>query len=267
MAGRPRPLNPGTSGLAVFGSMLRKYRESAGYTITELGSKINNSASTISDTEHGKSRCDRSLAENADRELSTGGSLTHLWDLLVKGAIYPRWFDWPTYEARATTLRSFQGCVIDGLLQAESYALAVLHGDEAAVEGRMGRQAILTREDPPPPFVVCLLNEGVLAHQIGSHQVMHDQLMHLVASVSDRVCIQVVPNGVARPEVTGAFVLATLEDRSEIAYIETAARGISTGDKQDLTTLSESFDRIRSQALPVDMSMDLIRRTAEEKWT
>src|SRR3954454_25389563 len=115
MAGRPKPLHPGTSSLAVFGAMLRMYRESGGYKIVEFSSMINNSPSTISDTEHGKSRCDRSLAENADRELKTGGALAHLWDLLVKGAVYPRWFDWPMYEATATTLRTFQLSVIPGL--------------------------------------------------------------------------------------------------------------------------------------------------------
>ncbi|MGI8329626.1 DUF5753 domain-containing protein [Actinomadura scrupuli] len=256
MAGRPKPLNPGSSGLAVFGSMLRMYRESGGYKLVEFGSMINNSAGTISDTEHGKSRCDRSLAESADRELQTGGALAHLWDLLVKGAVYPRWFDWPMYEARATTLRTFQLLAIYGLLQTDDYARALLHGDEAAVEARMNRQAILTRQEPPPPFIICVMNEAALWYQVGTPKVMHDQLMHLVASASDRICIQVVPNGADRPEVTGAFVLATLEDRSEVSYIETAARGISTGDKQDLTTLSESFDRIRAQALPAQMPLE-----------
>jgi transcriptional regulator with XRE-family HTH domain len=100
MAGRPKPLTAGGSGLAAFGSMLRMYRQAAGLNITQFGTKINYSASTISETEHGKSRCDRLLAERADTELGTGEALTHLWDLLVKAIVYPKWFDWPAYEAR-----------------------------------------------------------------------------------------------------------------------------------------------------------------------
>jgi hypothetical protein len=62
-------------------------------------------------------------------------------------------------------------------------------------------------------------------------------------------------------------VLATLEDRSEVAYVETSARGITTGEPQDLATLAERFEAIRSRALPVDQSLELIARTAEERWT
>jgi hypothetical protein len=156
--------------------------------------------------------------------------------------------------------------VVDGLLQTPEYARAVLAGNEVATGARMGRQHILAREEPPPPYLVCVLNEGVLHHQIGSPQAMHDQLAHLVACVSARISIQVVPNSVDRPEVNGAFHLATLDDGSEMAYMETAARGISTGSREDIRTLNESFDRVRSQALPVKMSMDLITRTAEERW-
>ncbi|MCW2918084.1 MAG: xre family toxin-antitoxin system, antitoxin component, partial [Actinomycetia bacterium] len=83
----PKPLDPGSSGLALFGSTLRMYRETAAETLTGLGSKINYSASTIGETERGESRCDRMLAERADSTLNTGGALAHLWDYLVKRAV------------------------------------------------------------------------------------------------------------------------------------------------------------------------------------
>lgn len=67
--------------------------------------------------------------------------------------------------------------------------------------------------------------------------------------------------------IRGSFVLATLDDASDVAYTETAARGLTLGDKQDLQTLNESFAKISAQALPVGMSIDLINRTAEERWT
>ncbi|MBC6468969.1 DUF5753 domain-containing protein [Actinomadura alba] len=131
---------------------------------------------------------------------------------------------------------------------------------------RLTRQSILTRENPPPPHLVCVLDEGVLYREIGSPKVMREQLEHLVASVSDRVSVQIVPSRQHRG-ISGSFVLATLDDRSEVAYVETAALGMTMGDPKTLTTLNESFDRIRSQALPVDMSIELITRTAERKWT
>ncbi|MGI8331487.1 helix-turn-helix domain-containing protein [Actinomadura scrupuli] len=267
MAGRPKPLTGGGSGLAVFGSMLRMYRQAAGLNITQFGTKINYSASTISETEHGKSRCDRLLAERADAALGTGEALTHLWDLLVKAIVYPKWFDWPAYEARAEVLRSFEPTVIHGLLQTDEYARALLYGDEAAVAARMSRQDILTRQDPPPPLLVCVISRNASYQQIGSREVMRGQLDHLMDSISDRISVQVVPNGVVHPGIRGMFILATLDDGSDIGYLETAARGITTGAREDIRTLSESFEKIRSRALPVDQSLEVIRRIREEQWT
>lgn len=266
MARPPSDLNPGASPLALFGSELRRYRELADLSQDQLGSKINYSGSFIGQVERAEKRCERALAVRADDELDTRAALTHLWDGLIKVSAFPHWFDWPMYEAAAITLRSFQLAVVYGLLQTEDYASALLHGDETAVAGRLARQSILTREDPPPPHLVCVLDESVLYRQVGSPEVMREQLEHLVASVSDRVSIQIVPSRQHRG-ISGSFVLATLDDRSEVAYVETAALGMTMGEPKTLTTLNESFDRIRSQALPVDMSIELITRTAERKWT
>jgi hypothetical protein len=95
---------------------------------------------------------------------------------------------------------------------------------------------------------------------------MRDQLSHLVDVASERVSVHVIPAGPHRG-ISGSFVLATLADRSEVAYVETAARGVTTGEPQDLTTLTEKSESIRSRALPVDQSLELITRTAEERWT
>jgi hypothetical protein len=49
--------------------------------------------------------------------------------------------------------------------------------------------------------------------------------------------------------------------------VETSARGMPLGSRDDVQTLNERFDMIRSRALPVEMSLDLIARTAEQKWS
>lgn len=264
----PKPLNPGSSGLALFGSTLRMYRDQEGLTQDQLGTDMNFSSSTIGQVERGESRCERDFAERADERLGTRGALAHLWDYLVKPRVYPKWFaDWPKYESEAMMLRNYQALVVGGLLQTEDYARALLYGNEADVAARMARQGILTRAEPRPPHLVCVFSEIVLLHQVGPPKVMHDQLLHIVESVSDHLSVQIVPNGVVHPGNAGSFVLATLEDGSEVAYTETAARGLTLGDKQDLQTLNESFAKISAQALPVGMSMDLINRTAEERWT
>jgi hypothetical protein len=208
----------------------------------------------------------REFAAAMDKSLGTGGVLIRLWDGLLKNSAYPPWFDWPIHEAAATVLRTFELALVYGLLQTEEYARALLYGDEAAVQARMARQEILTRNDPAPPLLVCVLDEGVLQREMGGPEVMRDQLRHLVEVASERISVHVIPSGRHRG-VAGSFVLATLADRSEVAYVETAARGITTGEPQDLTTLTERFESIRSRALPVDQSLDLITRTAKERWS
>jgi hypothetical protein len=103
----PKVLDPGSSGLALFGSTLRLYREAGGDPLSGLAQKIPYAASTIGEAERGESRCDRGLAEHADQAYNTGGALAHLWDFLVKPRVYPKWFDWPLYEEKATTLRTY----------------------------------------------------------------------------------------------------------------------------------------------------------------
>ena len=96
---------------------------------------------------------------------------------------------------------------------------------------------------------------------------MKEQLLHLAASESGQIHIQIVPNGIAHPGSVGALVIANLDDGREVAYCETAIKGVTTGDRNDLRTLDTNFDEIRSHALPVEQSIDLIQRTAEERWS
>jgi hypothetical protein len=239
----------------------------AGLTQDQLGAKLYVSGSYIGAVERAKETCVRDLAVRADEALQTQGEpLAHLWDGTMKGGAYPSWFDWPIYEEKATVLRSFQLSVVDGLLQTEDYARDLLYGDEPAVEARLARQSVLTRQDPAPPLLVCVLDETVLRREVGGPKVMREQLRHLVGSASERMSIHVAPARRHRG-VNGSFVLATLEDRAEVAYMESAARGITTAEPADLRTLTERFEAIRSQALPVDQSLDLIARTADEQWT
>ena len=95
---------------------------------------------------------------------------------------------------------------------------------------------------------------------------MYEQLQHLVKMASERVHIHIVRTRQHRG-VAGSFVLATMPDRSEVGYVETAARGITLAQPKDLRILNDRFEAIRSKALPEDESLELILRTAEELWT
>lgn len=271
MARRPNPLNPSSSPLALFGSELRIHREHAGLSQEQLGTKANYTGSFVGAVERAEEMPRREFPVAMDRVLgltaaTADGSLTRLWDGLLKSSAYPPWFDWPIHESGAIALRTFELALVPGLLQNEAYARALLSGDEAAVAARMARQAILTREKPEPPLLICVLDESVPHREVGNPEIMRDQLEQLITTASPRIAVHVVPSR-GHDGVNGSFVLATLEDRSEVAYVDTGARGITTGDPKDLKTLTERFESIRSLALPVDQSLDLIARTAKDKWT
>jgi hypothetical protein len=208
------------------------------------------------------------MAVEVDRLFDTKEALTRLWDgLFKKSGAVPSWFtDWYKHESEATHIRSSQPLVVDGLLQTPAYARVLLDGDEAAVETRISRQAILTRDAPRPPSVLCVIDESVLYRDIGGSEVMREQLEHLIRASSHRVKIQIVPS-LHHGGLSGAFVIGTLTDGSEIAYRDGMLRGETTVDRDDIARLTESFGLIQAHAYPLNQSAELIKRVAKERWT
>ncbi|MFI0355291.1 helix-turn-helix domain-containing protein [Actinomadura sp. 9N407] len=264
-ARRQRPRE--SPALVAFGRQMRRMREAKGVKQETIAHLTKVSPAQASRIEAGKKRATRTYVEITDDYLEAGGSLISLWEDLNKdGHPVPIWFDWPQIEAEAVELTSWEHTIVPGLLQNEAYARAFLGADDA-VEARMARQSILTRDSPPPTELVALLSEAVLNYKVGSPEVMREQLKHLLAlSELPNVTIQIV-RITGRPAGTGgAFVVATMEDRSEVSYLETTIRGITTDDPSDLARLSAVLRELRARALPEDMSQDMMRK-ALEKWT
>lgn len=253
--------------LVAFGRQMRRLREAKDVLQETIANLTKVSPAQVSRIENGKKRATRSFVTTVDDYLDAGGSLLSLWeDLNRDGHPVPIWFDWPQTESDAAELVTWQHMIVPGLLQTPAYARAFLNSDEA-VEARMARQAILTREDAPRTALVALLSEYVLDYLVTSPEVMRDQIEHLITlSELPNVTIQIVRNN-GRPAGTGgAFVVATMEDRSEVAYMETTVRGITTDNPSDLAKLSESLRELRARALPEDMSRDRLKE-ALQKWT
>ncbi|HEU4954466.1 MAG TPA: helix-turn-helix transcriptional regulator [Gemmatimonadales bacterium] len=265
----PKRLDP-RSPLAVWGAELRSHREAAGWTQSQFAQRVNYSVAQISSIETGRQNPTDEFAEHCDRALGLKGTLARLLrrlrDLVVQ-EVYPEWFrPWVPEEERAVIIRTFQLSLVDGLLQTEDYARALLGGNEEAVEARMNRQKILTRTDPPPPKLICVLDESVLYREVGGREIMRAQLEYLISVVSSKKTILVVPCGV-HDGVSGSFMLATLHDGNEVAYFDTAARGMVTSSRDDLTAIAEAWESIRTYTFPQQESLDLISRTAEQRWT
>ncbi|GAA4627753.1 helix-turn-helix transcriptional regulator [Actinoallomurus vinaceus] len=250
--------------LITLGRQIRRYRDAAGLRQRELADLLGYSEPWMSALETGRllPKADQIAAIEEALHIPAGILMEVCKQLDIDPT--PQWFrEWRDVETTADVLRWVELSIIPGLLQTEDYASVLLGGDKAAVAARMERQQILTRESPPPPTLHFVLDEAVLYRGRGGPKVMYDQLMHLVDSVGPRLTIQVVRSDV-NPRSLGAYILATADGR-DVAYLETAVRGLVTSTQDDVSILSCAWESVRSFAMPQHESIDFIRRTAEER--
>jgi hypothetical protein len=131
----------------------------------------------------------------------------------------------------------------------------------------MSRQAILSRDDPPPPVVCALLDQSALHREIGGPKVMRGQLMHLIAmSRRPNVTVQIIPNTGAHPGLLGAFTVADLGGSPAIVNVEDIADGRVTEDAGTVSMITLRFHSLRGDALSKGASRDLMEGMAEERW-
>lgn len=162
------------------------------------------------------------------------------------------------------------------LLQIEDYSRAVLATGipepspaeiEKRVRARMARQALLS--SPDAPEFQAIVGEAVLRHQVGGADVMHAQLVELLAIVERRsnVSLRVLPfSAGASIGLDGAFThiefpeaidpaVTYIEDLSGATYIESAE-----GNRR----FRVAYERISDDALSPEDSAALIADIAKE---
>ena len=134
------------------------------------------------------------------------------------------------------------------------------------VEGRMARQAILAREDPPPPRMWAVLDQQVLTRDVGGPAVMCGQMDHLAGLARrPRINIQVIPADRPHPGLLGAFVIAEVSEPPAIVYLENALDGQTVENPDMAEAMSLTFDALRMEALTGGASLNLIEEAAQ-RW-
>jgi transcriptional regulator with XRE-family HTH domain len=276
--------------LSLFVDEMRAMRAERGWSRAELAAQAQYSESLIAMVETYQRGPTQSLAKALDRAFGTvgfsedtpgqpgaPGTFGRLW-LKLRTISFPEPFrPYAEIEAKADVLRAFQHSLVPGLLQTEQYARAVLSTKpgvteaeiESGVSERLGRQRILTREDPPPPRLYALLDEGILYRPVSPIPVMHDQLVHLVeVSRWPHVTIQIVPYSAGgHSGLLGAFNVAELTGAQSIVFMDDVLGGRVAEDLPAVSEVAMCFDALRSEALPKASSRDLIAKVAEERWT
>lgn len=266
-----RKLDPTASPLDYFGSELRRYRESAGMSQGDLGDCIFCTGSLVGQIETAHKVPTREFAERADAALLTDGCFSRLVGLVLRSQL-PTWFQaYAEMEAKATYISKYQCQLVDGLLQTEEYARAVLGIEQTEkldemVAARMDRQRVLQRKRPPVLWTV--LDEAVLYREIGGREVMRNQLAHLLGFFGQPwTHLQVLPFSAGQHAgMMGSFNLLRFDDDPDIHYSESYDQGHMTANPQVIRERSVGYARLQADALSERESAALIARLMEERY-
>jgi transcriptional regulator with XRE-family HTH domain len=141
------------------GREMRRLREKAGLTQSQLGKQLSMSYGAISGIERGVRGTKPEYLARIDRILSTEGALYGMWQAMSDGHGIASWSrDAADLEKGARAIQICQPLLIPGLLQSEGYMRAVMAFDQTGgtkaeaqegVDARLKRQQVLA-EDPKP---------------------------------------------------------------------------------------------------------------------
>lgn len=261
------------------GAMLRALRQEQGLTVEQVAERLLCSPSKVSRMETGQRgatlRDVRDLAKIYG--LTDQAKVDSLMNLARAGREHGWWqsynLDFATYvglEEAAVSLSFYMPMLIPGLLQTPGYVRALHEADmqnyspervEAAVEVRLKRQQILTRN--PPLQLSVVLDEAVLHRVVGGPAVMGEQLDRLIAAGKlTNVTINVIPFTVgAHPAMDSLFeILDFGATAPPVVYVEGLMGYIYLDRAQDISRYAQVFDHLRSLALTPEESAGLIAK-------
>jgi transcriptional regulator with XRE-family HTH domain len=259
---------------SMFAEELIAMRNQRGWTQEETAAKMLVSTSTIANIETGYRAPTQAQAMKADEVFGTPGTFQR-HERRMRGIPFSVGFrPFQPHEAAARLIKMFEHTLMPGLFQTRAYAQAITEtypettADVAKerVDGRMERQAILFREDPPPPRVHAILDEQVLYRNVGGAAVMAEQMAHLVELAEmPRISIQVIPSDRPHAGLLGAFVVAEVGQAAAIVYLDSALDGQVVESAAKAEAMDVVFRALQMEALTGSASLTKMREAAE-RW-
>src|SRR5690242_10729646 len=259
---------------SMFAEELIAMRKQRGWTQEELAARMLVSTSTIANIESGYRAPTPAQAAKADEVFGTPGTFQR-HERRMRGIPFSAGFrPFQPHETAARLIRTFEHSLVPGLFQTRAYAQTITEtypettAEDAKerVDGRMGRQAILFREDPPPPRVHAILDEQVLHRNVGGPAVMADQMDHLVElALMPRISIQVIPADRPHAGLLGAFVIAETGQVPAIVYLEDALDGQVVESVAKAEAMDVVFRALQMEALTGSASLSRMREAAQ-RW-
>jgi transcriptional regulator with XRE-family HTH domain len=268
------PSGRGEDDRSMFAEELIAMRNQRGWTQEETAARMLVSTSTIANIESGYRSPTQAQATKADEVFGTPGTFQR-HERRMRGIPFSAGFrPFQPHEAVARLIKMFEHTVVPGLFQTRAYARAILEVNpettdmmaKERVDGRMERQAILFREDPPPPRVHAILDEQVLHRNVGGPAVMAEQMEHLAElAAMPRIGIQVIPADRPHAGLLGAFVIAETGQPPAIVYLDSALDGQVVESADVAETIDVVFRALQMEALTGSASLTKIRETAQ-RW-
>jgi len=269
------------------GKTLRRHREALGWTLNDAARVLECDRSKVSRIETGERGIRikelRELMEEygvadeqrtvltllADRRGAFG------WHRDYAGVLPGAWRDYLIMETAATKIRGYDAQRVPGLLQTPGYARALaaadpsLHDDVArdcAAEAIVARQqAILNK---PGLELHLVIGEAALHQQVGSPEVMQQQLAMLAQAANDSgaITMQVLPFEAGAHAAAGDGSLALLQFDGALGlglvHLGGIGGGVCLEGQDDLNAYAEAFDQVRAFALSPAQSALLLRGLA-----
>jgi transcriptional regulator with XRE-family HTH domain len=250
------------------GAQLRKLREERGWTVEHVADRLMVSSSKVSRLETGQRGVSaRDIRDLCDLYEVSVDQRQQLTELAAEGKQRAWWqplsLPYTTYmelESAAASIQDYAMQIMPGLLQTADYAREVVRAAtfrwtsdqvERRVEGRLLRQQILHRQDPPRYEVV--LDEAPLHRVVGGPAVMASQLRHLVKSSHLRTVDVRVNKFDAGPLPAGnnKFIIlrfAEPELPTQI-FIEGLTGDLYLDKPQDVRVYAQTFAALKRMAL------------------
>ncbi|MFJ7494578.1 Scr1 family TA system antitoxin-like transcriptional regulator [Streptomyces sp. NPDC097727] len=271
---QPKDLDPYTDARSFYGSELRRLREAAGLSQSELGDRVFCSGTYIGLFEMAERRPQEDMSRAFDELLGSGEHLQRLCRLARKSKVAGYFADAAELQKQASRIEEFSSMLVPGLLQTESYARALTRSahpfaEAEVIEGhvrtRMERTSLLNSVSAPVLWVV--IHEAALLLPVGGSAIMAGQLNHLAEQISSRprIVTQVLPFSTgAHPLLHSAVTLMQFTDAPAVAYTESAYSGQLVEDPLLVEQYRSAYDLARAAALSPEVSLDRIVSAAKE---
>ncbi|PPK67459.1 helix-turn-helix transcriptional regulator [Actinokineospora auranticolor] len=265
------------------GEELRDVRERVGISLNDLAHHLGWHPSKLSRIENGKLPCSEVEAaivlafcgitgKQLDEIVGLcAGDADGTW-LRENGGLPDQLRTLTLHETLATSIQEVELNRIPGLLQTEDYATEVIRGTglipecgiAPRVEARRTRQSILWR--PSPPNLTCFIHEQAVRLPVGSHKIMHEQVLHLLFLSSQPQCvIRLIPSSIgSHPAISGPFRIMSYQDQGPMVYVETENRSLFLENSVDIATYRLILGKLADVALSAQESRSVLAQYASD---